>query len=239
MNRLKTIIAIVILLAAAGFIAFYFATPLTEDRAVKQENEGEDLLALHEKYPDVIGWIQVPGTNISYPVMHGAKYLYRDMKGESSNSGTPFVEDTWTWQDRGTLIYGHNMWQYKTVFNALHKFEKQDFYDGHKEIVFYAVCGGETPYVEKRTYRVSHCILTNVNEWDYNISESIADDEMMAEFLSECDALSMYGADDAKVPGSIIVLSTCSYHISGKDGRTVIVGKIKDTETDSIIAEEY
>ena len=149
-NKAKPLIAVIVLLAAIGFIFYYFAVPITEDHQLKKEAEGVDLLKLYEEYPDLIGWIRVDGTNIDYPVMTGEKYLYENMEGESDSSGTPFVEDSWTYKDRCTLIYGHNMWMLNTVFNALHKFEKEDFFSENRNITFYEICDeAGSAYVEK------------------------------------------------------------------------------------------
>lgn len=238
MGKAKTIIALIIFLAAAGVLAYFFINPLVTDNRIKKETAGMDLLKLHEKYPDVIGWIKVEGTNISYPVMIGEKYLYRTMKGEYDASGTPFVEDDWTPDDRCTIIYGHNMWMNKTVFNALHKFEEEKFFSENKDIIFYAICGDETPYVEKRLFNVTHCIKTDVSEWNYSSAQYIEDDIEMEQFLKECAERSLYDSDLYPIPEKMILLSTCSYHIRGKDGRTVLTGKFVSSKRDSIIPEE-
>ena len=236
MKRVKTIIALAVMLAAAGVILHYFAVPLTADNKLKKEAGGADLLKLHEEYPDLIGWIRVDGTNIDYPVMEGEEYLYENMEGESDKSGTPFVEEGWRADDRCTIIYGHNMWMLKTMFSALHKFEDEDFFSAVRNITFYAICDeADDAYVEKRTFSVSHCILTDVSEWNYSQAQLYEEDEDIAEFLAECDKRSIYGAETSPLPEKMIMLSTCSYHISGRDGRTVIVGKLSSVENKSTL----
>ena len=235
MSKLKIIIPLAVFLAAAGVIAYFFLHPIVTDHQIREEAKGMDLLQLHEKYPDVIGWIQVEGTNIDYPVMIGEKYLTRSMKDEYSAAGTPFVEDDWTSRDRLTIVYGLNMWMNKTMFNALHKFEEKDFYDQNKQITFYAICGDEVPYVEKRTYETTHCILTDVSQWNYGSAQYIEDDIEMKEFIAECDERSLYGQCGKSMPEEMILLSTCSYHIKGKDGRTVLAGMIKEKTEDSTV----
>lgn len=235
MSKVKTIIALVIFLSALGVIAYFFLHPVAADHHIKKQVEGTDLLKLHEKYPDVIGWIKVEGTNINYPVMIGEQYLYRTMKGEYDASGTPFVEDDWSPQDRVTIVYGHNMWAHKTMFNALHKFEEEKFFRENKDIIFYAICGDETPYVEKRLFEATHCILTDVSQWNYSEAQYIEDDIELKAFLEECGEKSLYKSELYPIPEKMILLSTCSYHISGRDGRTVITGKFVSMSEDSII----
>lgn len=99
--------------------------------------QGKERPAGHERPGQILrehsmaGWIQVEGTGISYPVMKGDTYLYKDFEKEHSSSGTPFVEDYWTEDSPITLIYGHNMCMYKTMFNPLHKFKDEEFLEKH------------------------------------------------------------------------------------------------------------
>jgi len=237
MNTLKTIIAIALLLAGTGLIAYYFASPAVTENIMRAEaaEAGMDLLKLHEQYPDVIGWIKVEGTNIDYPVMRGEKYLYRTMKDEYDVSGTPFVEEDWSSADRCTIIHGHNMWMYRTMFNALHRFEKRKFFEKNRTVTFYAVCGGEFPYAEKRTFEITHCVLTDVSQWNYTAAPYIYEDDELAEFIAECGRRSLYETDTDALPEQMIILSTCSYHIKGKNGRILLIGRIVSTVEDSVI----
>lgn len=55
------------------------------------------LLALHRENPDCIGWIQIEGTVIDYPVMYRPSeenyYLHRDFNGEYSANGCLFLSE--------------------------------------------------------------------------------------------------------------------------------------------------
>ena len=50
-------------------------TSPTEEPAGKESIQGipefVDLKSLQEKYPDVKGWLEIPGTGIDYPVLQG------------------------------------------------------------------------------------------------------------------------------------------------------------------------
>jgi sortase B len=74
----------------------------------------ETLLNLMAENPDVKGWIKIDGTMIDYPIMlndsDGNYYLYRDMDGKSSTSGSIFMElgqdlDAYAFH----CLYGHHM----------------------------------------------------------------------------------------------------------------------------------
>ena len=54
-----------------------------------------DLQALREVNPDVVGWIALPGTEISYPVVQGTDndyYLAHTWDGENSSCGAIFLD---------------------------------------------------------------------------------------------------------------------------------------------------
>lgn len=224
-----TIIAVIIIILALGALAYYFLLPKGMDIATKHKEEGMDLLKKYEQNHDMIGWIQVEGTNISYPVMKGDRYLYKDFNGESSNSGTPFVENNWKEDDICTLIYSHNMYMYGTMFHQIHEFEDRLFFNKNTKIKFYAICGNDEKYVEKRTFLVSHCILTQVDEWNFSGCQYIQNNEDLSEYLTECEDRALHKrAWIAANPEKIITLSTCSYHVKGHNGRILLVGKLKN-----------
>ena len=62
---------------------------------------------------DCIGWLCIPDTQLSYPVMHTPdnpqKYLRRSFYGEYSQSGVPFLDWRCGLQSDHLIVYGHNM----------------------------------------------------------------------------------------------------------------------------------
>ncbi len=90
--------------------------------------------------PDVVGWLTMNDTVIDYPVVKGNDneyYLNHLYTGERNSLGTLFVDfrnyDLFT--DRNTVIYGHSMLN-GSMFFILEKYEKQSFYEEHKEFLF-------------------------------------------------------------------------------------------------------
>ena len=56
-----------------------------------------DLSALQALYPDVRGWLTIPGTNIDYPVLQSGEenpefYLRRNYQGEYDINGSLFLQ---------------------------------------------------------------------------------------------------------------------------------------------------
>lgn len=71
-----------------------------------------DLAALRQTNPEVTGWIMIPGTSISYPVLRAADndyYLTHTWKGERSSVGAIFLDCRTGEADFNTFVYGHRM----------------------------------------------------------------------------------------------------------------------------------
>jgi len=63
---------------------------------------------------DVVGWIYIPGTNVNYPILEGQtndEYLNLDLDRNWTVAGSIFLEEnnSSTFSDNNTIIYGHNM----------------------------------------------------------------------------------------------------------------------------------
>lgn len=103
-----------------------------------------DLDALREVNPDVAGWLYIPGTEISYPILQGADndyYLKHTWEKKWNGGGSIFLD----WRcsrDFGsfnTIIYGHQM-NNGTMFASLHLYEDQDFWREYPNV--YAAADG-------------------------------------------------------------------------------------------------
>lgn len=97
-----------------------------------------DLEALRAVNPDVLGWIEIPGTAISYPLLQGEdnnEYLRHTWLGESNPMGSIFLESTNSrdMDDLHTIIYGHRM-RSGTMFADLGKYQELDFWREHPSV---------------------------------------------------------------------------------------------------------
>ncbi|MBE5862299.1 MAG: sortase [Lachnospiraceae bacterium] len=96
-----------------------------------------------KKNGHIYAWINVPGTNIDYPVLRHPTddgfYLYHNLNGSQGYPGCIYTEN-WNskdWTDPVTVLYGHDMRSTGTMFHQLHKFESQSFFDKHEYFYIY------------------------------------------------------------------------------------------------------
>ena len=91
-----------------------------------------DFNKLEEINPDVIAWIEIPGLEISYPVVQGRDndyYLHHLITGENHKSGSIFMDfhNQEDLSDRNSIIYGHNM-KDGSMFGTLDQYQSQALY---------------------------------------------------------------------------------------------------------------
>ena len=96
--------------------------------------EGIDWPSLRKENPDVVGWLTVEGTSISYPVTSergehaGGWYLKHDFWGRASTLGCPYIDPRCTTEASHILIYGHTVDAPDSMFTPLsHAYEQQTF----------------------------------------------------------------------------------------------------------------
>ena len=97
-----------------------------------------DLPALQQVNSDVIGWIAIPGTEISYPLVQGTDndyYLTHTWNQNSSAVGAIFMDCRCSADFSGfnTIVYGHRM-NNGSMFAALKHYKKQDFLQAHPQV---------------------------------------------------------------------------------------------------------
>lgn len=96
-----------------------------EPEAPKPVSPQVDFNGLKAINPEVIGWIQIEGTSISYPIMKGKDndyYLKHTFEGNYNAAGSIFIDYTnnSNFEDCNTIIYGHNM-KNGSMFGLLRK----------------------------------------------------------------------------------------------------------------------
>lgn len=182
------------------------------------------LLALHGENPDCIGWIQIEGTVIDYPVMyHPAEenyYLHRDFYGEYSANGCLFLSELCNPKTSDNLIiYGHHMNSGK-MFAALDQYKDVQFYRKHPLISYNTLEG-------KETYQVFAVFCTPVytgSDFRYYTFTKVEDAEDYQEYIEAVKGRSLYDTGTTPFFGDkLLTLSTCEY--SQRNGRIVVVAK--------------
>ncbi len=193
-------------------------------KSIEETLLGIDLAALQKVNKDVIGWIAVPGTPISYPLMRSKDnkdYLRKTWEGKYSYSGSIFLEKLCTpdMSDFHTIIYGHNMHN-TSFFSPLVKYKNKSYRNAR-------------PYVyivtEERLYKYeiysSYEALVKSITYSYEFSS----DGSKEKFIEHTVSSSVWKATARPtVDDSILTLSTCT--MSGaKEVRWVVHSILSET----------
>lgn len=98
----------------------------------------EELFSIN---PNIVGWIQIEGTNINYPIVQGKDntyYLKHNIYNKYASAGAIYMDATAdkNFESLNTFIYGHYT-PSGVMFGELGKYMNQDFYDTHKNIYLY------------------------------------------------------------------------------------------------------
>ena len=177
-----------------------------------------DLSALQAKYPDIKGWISIPGTCVDYPVLQSSAdnpeyYLRRTYKGEHRTAGSIFFQWDCSAESQNTVVYGHNM-NDGTMFAVLQKMADEAFQKEHSQILLQTSDG-------LQEYQVAAVLKTDIQKLPFNRTE-FADDADFLSFQKELFAQSLYKPES--IPGvdcRLLTLVTCSYE--WESARTVVV----------------
>ncbi|MBR5536478.1 MAG: class B sortase [Clostridia bacterium] len=165
-----------------------------------------DLEALRATNPDVLGWICIPDTVISYPLMKAKdndQYLYQTWDKKYSKYGSIFLEcrNSHDFSDFNTLVYGHNMLT-KDMFGTLSDYKSQDFYQSHPSVYILLDDG-------VRRYDVFSCYDADVVSNTYRLV--FENDARKQESLDLYTSKSLLETDLVpSVTDRILTLSTCT-----------------------------
>jgi len=199
--------------------------------AVSHKTELSDTWKAQYEYltsvnPDCVGYISIPNSVLSYPVMFTPSdytyYLYRNFSGENEYRGTPFLDyRTKLGKSQNVIIYGHNMTD-GMMFGTLREYLDKAYYEDHK-YVYFNTAYGEGIYevmavVKTKIYRVDD---TDFKYYRYGGQLTKSEFET---YVSNMLRLSEYSTGVTATWGDeLISLSTCNRYT--EDGRLVIVCK--------------
>ncbi|MFR9239371.1 MAG: class B sortase [Clostridium baratii] len=185
---------------------------------VKNNNDkfSEELIKINEDYKM---WIEVPNTNIDYPVVQGKDndfYLNHDFYKKESSAGAIFIDyKNNIEKDKNIIIYGHNM-RNKSMFQNLMKFKDEAFWKKNKKIIV-------TIDGKRYEYEIFSSYISNVKDVDLKINFKNEDEYL--KYIDDIKKKSIFHRDiDIKSDDRIITLSTCSYEED--DNRMIIHGKL-------------
>ena len=176
--------------------------------------------ALFKRNPDVIGWIWMYDSVISYPVLLGEdnnEYLYTTLDGEYARFGSIFADyrTSADFSDRNTIIYGHNG-GYGVKFGGLMNYQLKSHWENHRYICIM------TPSGLTKYYIYSAYITKSQGNPYKTVFYTDADYQ---EFIDKTVADSMYQTGvTPTVADRILTLSTCT---NNADDERMIVHAIR------------
>lgn len=176
---------------------------------------------------DMAAWLQIPGTEVDYPVMWTPRdenyYLNRDFDGSSNKNGC-LILDTDSSLDPLTtnlIIHGHNM-RSGAMFGNLTDYEDEDYYENHRQIVLYTEeCQRNYEVIavfRSQVYKKTDEVFKFYKFFQADTREEFDD------FYQNIKELSLYDTGvTAEFGDHFLTLSTCTYHV--ENGRFVVVAK--------------
>ena len=203
--------------------------------AVRKQNTQQEIASQSSVQPtsrnlylensDMVGWIQIEGTSIDYPVMQTPAdpnyYLKHDFEKHYTDYGCPFMQadcDALAPSDN-LIIYGHNM-KDGSMFADLAKYRSKDFWQTHKTAL------GSSAY---EIFAVIHTTVQadDADAFPFYWLVDAASPEEFADYVSACKAQALYDTGiSAQYGDKLLTLSTCD-NITDNGRWLVIANKPK------------
>lgn len=241
-HKLLCTILVIIIILSLSYIVKYFleihnsekendvlSTIKIDEKDITEINTERMLQVkeLQKENSDIVGWLEVGGTNINYPVLQGednSYYMTHNYKKEQATSGSLFLDKDYNWDipSSNLLIYGHNN-KDGLMFQELLKYESEEFYKEHPTIRF-------TTEKEDAEYEILSAFKSRVyyksetNVFRYYFFVNAESEEEYNEYVENAKKESLYDTGKtAQYGDQLITLSTCAYHT--EDGRFAVVGR--------------
>lgn len=231
-NRILSIIAgiLILLMFSYGVYSLWDTYKIYVDSFADEEllkfrpaDDGGDnptLEDLKKKNPDVKAWLQVPESNIDYPVVQGQddmEYINKNVYGEFELSGAIFLSclNKDDFSDSYNLIYGHNM-KNGGMFADVVDFINKKYFDEHKKGKLYLT--NETKKIQFFACMKVTASDTKIYHPDGYRKENLDD---LLNYIREHAV--QYRDLNVTKEDSLIALSTCSE--AETNGRVVLIGK--------------
>lgn len=233
-NRILSIMAgiLILLMLSYGMYSLWdtykiYANSFADEELLKfrPTDDGEDnptLKDLKKLNSDVKAWIQVPKTNIDYPVVQGQddmEYINKNVYGEFELSGAIFLSclNKDDFSDPYNLVYGHNM-KNGGMFADVADFTNKEYFETHQK--------GKL-YLTDATRKIRFFACMKVTAADAKIYHSDGyRKENLKDLLDYIQANAVQYRDvNVADENSLIALSTCSE--AETNGRVVLIGKLE------------
>lgn len=164
--------------------------------------------SLKETYPEIVGWIYIPHTDVNYPLVQSPKgspkyYLTHGAQKEPNEMGAIFVdsEASSDFTDDNTLIYGHSIMYYGGMLTGLNRFQDDSHFNNNRYIYIL------TP---KATYRADIRVFAKTKDGtNYYVRDTNKwKDQSFAKWQLD-NAMQKRGEVTLPEGSNLITLSTC------------------------------
>lgn len=175
--------------------------------------------SLNNAYPDAIGWLYIPNTSISYPVMQSDDndyYLSHAYDGSYLKAGSVFLDHRCEnrFMNPINIVYAHNM-KNGSMFAGVLNFTNSAYFDSHR----YGWLS--TP---ETVYRVDFFSCAKADMYDELYDGSMPVSQWIPHIA---DRSAVFRDADFSENDRFISLSTCSYEF--ENARTILTGKLVET----------
>lgn len=184
--------------------------------------------SLRDTNPDTYGYINIPNSKISYPMVQCGDndyYLKHAFDGRPLAVGSIFIDcrnNKKVEKNRNIVIYGHNMLN-GSMFCDATKFLEEDFFMNTENDIEITTFDGHY------TFRVFSAYPTNM--YDNYFKTYFPENEDFLKFCEEREAMSLYHREGITFsPDDVIItLSTCI--LGNDDGRYAVHAKLIKVES--------
>jgi sortase B len=164
---------------------------------------------------DVVAYLFIPDSKISYPVYHRKDgenfYLKHEASGAKNASGEIYLDDHNNGIDDGVkLLHGHHM-KNGTMFGQLAKYKDQAFADAHPLVYLF---DGQ----DVRVYQVFAAVVVNASSETVPLGFSSLTEEV--DYFNSIKGRSKMAAKEVTSYSDLLILNTCSYE--AKNTRTLV-----------------
>ncbi|MGL4606466.1 MAG: class B sortase [Eubacteriaceae bacterium] len=220
MSKRKTSHKIIIFICTVVIIGSlcgvaYFLYPLIMKNYQKQNiieiAQGQnldtiDFEALKAINPDTVGWLQIEGTPINYPVVqtdNNDYYLYNNFEKEPAIEGTVFLDYVCDpMKSRNSILYGH-YFSDESMFGSLWRYQEESFLKEHPIIKY------DRPN-DPGKWEIFSVYITE-SDYDYR-QPDFNDNTEFLNYMNRLKDRSLFNTGVVLSPDDeVITLSTCIY----------------------------
>lgn len=182
---------------------------------------------LKKENEDIVGWLEIEGTEVSFPVLQGDDneyYMKHTYDKQYSSDGSIFLDKDYDWNlpSSNLLIYGHNNLD-GNMFQHLIDYKNEEYYKQHSSIKFTTVESDDI-YDILAVFKSRVYYQNEKNVFRYYYFINVENEDEYNYYVEEAKKASLYETGiTAKYGEQLLTLSTCDYE--EKDGRFAIVAK--------------